>query len=344
VSLQGPRACFVIRAAAIAAAEWPAGMRYRDEGKGVSATAGHGALDAATGEWLLRPQAAAGDADESATAPASCVVPGVAPAAAAAAQRPRLGAPEIDVEADAVRLHPQGDVSMSGTVGARLMGDAVRTVAPLFGDAAEVRAAAEQLDLRNLGGRLEFAGNARIWQEGGDQLLQADRIDLRPEVDELQADGNVFVSLLQAADPERGRDQPRVVLLTGRSLLVEGSPPLLVMAGEAQLDLEGEQRTIRGGRLSVQLDDNGAWSALEVVDNVVMTDPAGTGQGARLEYDAGSGVVIIHAGPGGQATFVNEQDVDIRDRQGLRLEWVEERVEVHALQNGTTQIVRRNQR
>jgi hypothetical protein len=75
-----------------------------------------------------------------------------------------------------------------------------------------------------------------------------------------------------------------------------------------------------------------------------MTDPAGRGEGGRLEYNADTGVVIIYAAEGGQATFVNDQDIDIRDREGLRLEWQDEVLTVTAMQNGTTQTVRGGQR
>jgi hypothetical protein len=88
------------------------------------------------------------------------------------------------------------------------------------------------------------------------------------------------------------------------------------------------------------LADDGTWTALEVFENVVLTDPAGTGRGDRLEYDAETGLVVIHASDTVQATFVNEQGIDIRDRKGLRLEWDGDDLKVDAMQNGTTQTVR----
>jgi lipopolysaccharide export system protein LptA len=325
VSFTGRRARFNYRDDAIAAAEWPVGLRYEDADEGMRMTAGYGALEPESGDWVLRAAA-----------------PGVA--AADGDRRPRMSSKEFDVDADSIRLLDSDGVDLGGSVVASLRGEVIRTVGPLFGDAAEIEAAADELSLRGDNDRLLFTGNARISQPAGDQLLLADEISLRPATNELEAQGNVFVSLVDPADPDAGREEPRTIVLTGDGMLVEGSPPRLVIAGDALLELAGPGRRIGGERMAVELDEEGVWRSLEVFDNVVMTDPAGTGEGARLEYNADTGDVVIHAGVGDQATFVNDQGIDIRDRQGLRLEWKGESLEVTAMQNGTTQTVRGNQR
>ena len=320
VTLTGPEARFVYSDDAIAEVEWTAGVRYEDVDQGVTVTAGYGTYEPERGDWVL-----------------SAAAPGAA--APAAEGRPSFRSGDVDVDADEIRLLARGGVDLAGGVGARLRGAVISTVGALFGGAPEIEAAADGLEVSGDNNRLTFSGDARVWQGGGEQLLRADEITLSPEADELQAQGNAFVSLVDPPSEERGRDEPRTVLLTGRRLLVEGSPLRLVVVGGALLELEGEGRTIGGERLSVQLADDGSWTALEVFGNAVMTDPAGTGRGARLEYDADTGLVVIHASETVQATFVNEQDIDIRDRQGLRLEWAGDSVKVTAMQNGTTQTV-----
>jgi len=319
ITFSGPRARLAYRDGALAEAEWPVGLSYHDEGQGTDMSAGHGALDPDSGDWLLRSTA-----------------PGVA---VDAARRPRLRGSEMDVVADEIRMTPEGEVDLAGAVEARLSGDSIRTVGALFGDAPELQAAADEL---RLGGAsdLYFTGNARVFRPGSEQLLQADEIRLRPTINELQADGSVFVSLVDPPDPQHGRDEERAVVLTGRSLLAEDSPLRLTMAGEALLEIQGQGRTIGGNRLTVQLNEEGVWDALEVTSNVVMTDPAGEGKGARLEYSADTGVVFIYAPESGEAIFVPKQGIDIRDSLGLRLEWADDNLRVTALQNGTTQTLR----
>ena len=306
VSFRGPRAVFVYRDGAVASAEWPAGIRHQgDDGREV--TSGHGALDPETGDWVL-------DGDP----------------------RPRFRSQDFDVEADAVLLLAGGGVDVSGDVDAQLRGELVRTVGPLFGGAEQIEASAEQMHIGD-DNRIVFTGNANIWQGDGQYLMRADEIKVLAPSDELQAAGNIFVTLLDESD---GSEEAKTVLLTGSQLLVEGAPLGLVMAGEALLEIEGEGRTIGGDRLEVKFDDTGAQESIEVFGNVVMTDAAGTGKGERLEYDAETGLVVIYAGDATPATFVNDQGIDIRDREGLRLSYDGDNLSITAMQNGTTQTIR----
>lgn len=321
VTFTGPEASFVYRDDAIAEGEWPAGIRYDDTDQGVQVTAGYGAYEPGPGDWVL-----------------SAAAPGTL--ASAPEERPTFRSADFDVDADEISLLAQGGVDLAGRVGARLRGAVINTVGALFGGAPEIEAAADELQVSPNSNRLTFRGNARVWQAGGEQLLRADEITLTPEANELQATGNAFISLVDSPSEDPGRDEPRTLLLTGRRLLVEGSPLRLLVAGDALLELEGEGRTIGGERLAVQLTDDGAWTAMEVFGSVVMTDPAGTGKGAWLEYDADTGLVVIHASDTVPATFDPEQGIVISDREGLRLEWDGDNLEVTAMQNGTTQTVR----
>jgi lipopolysaccharide export system protein LptA len=306
VSFRGPRAVFVYRDGDVASAEWPAGIQHQDD-DGQEVTSGHGALDSETGDWLL-------DGDP----------------------RPRFRSQDFDVEADTVRLRAGGGIDVTGDVEAQLRGDLVRTVGPLFGGADQIEASAEQMYIGE-DNRVVFTGNANIWQGEGQYLMRADEISVLAPSDELQATVNVFVTLL---DEDDGSEEARTVLLTGSMLLVEGAPLGLVMAGEALLELEGEGRTIGGDRLEVAFDESGVWDSIQVFGNVVMADAAGTGKGDRLEYDAASGLVVIFAGDSTPATFVNEQGIDIRDREGLRLSYDGDNLSITAMQNGTTQTIR----
>ncbi|MGD8817997.1 MAG: hypothetical protein PVJ51_12500, partial [Acidobacteriota bacterium] len=194
ITFSGPRARLAYRDGALAEAEWPVGLSYHDEGRGVDMTAGHGTLEVDGGDWVLRSAA-----------------PGVA---VDGARRPRLQGPEIDVVADELRMTPEGEVDLSGAVDARLSGDSIRTVGALFGDAVELQAAADGLSLRG-DSALAFTGNARVFRPGSEQLLKADEIQLLPSINELHADGNVYVSLVDPPDPQHGRDEERAVVLTG---------------------------------------------------------------------------------------------------------------------------------
>ncbi|MCZ6508247.1 MAG: hypothetical protein O7A04_09420 [Acidobacteria bacterium] len=321
---RGPEARFAYRDGALATAEWPAGVRHTGEGRDVSAS--RGAYQPASGDWLLD-----------------------------GAPRPRFRSDEFDVEADEVWLRGSGGVDVVGDVSAQLRGEVVRTLAALFGSATQIEAAAESLNVSDTNG-LTFAGNASVWEGDGARLLRADEIKMLPGTNELQAIGNVFASL---ANPRAGGEDetvPEDLLLTGDALVVfeESSALQLRLAGAVNIQTEGEGgRTISGGLLVIHFLEDGGWDSMEVLSSagagaaraaVVMNDPAGTGRGDRLEYDADSGEVVIYAAPNVPAAFVNDQGYDIRDREGLRFLWDGGNLKITAMQNGTTQTVRSRQR
>jgi len=162
----------------------------------------------------------------------------------------------------------------------------------------------------------------------------------------------VFVSL---ANPRTNTEVESVlnnVTLTGNRLLVQGSPTMqLRLAGEAVVQAKGEAgRTIGGNLLIIRFLEDGGWDSMEVRTQVVMSDPAGTGRGDRLEYDADTGEVTIYATPVAPvgapvvpavpATFVNDRGIEIRDPKALHLLWNTGNLWITAIQKGTTQIVR----
>ena len=129
----------------------------------------------------------------------------------------------------------------------------------------------------------------------------------------------------------------------------------LRLAGEAVGQTEGERgRTIGGILLIIRFLEDGGWDSMEVRTEVVMNDPAGTGRGDRLEYDANIEEVTIYATPVAPlgapvipvipATFVSYQGIEIRDPQALRLLWNAGNLSITAIQKGTTQIVRPRRR
>ncbi len=236
-------------------------------------------------------------------------------------------------------------------VSAQLQGEVVRTLAALFGSATQIEAAAVSLNVSDTNG-LTFAGNASVWEGDGARLMRADEIKILPGANELQAIGNVFASL---ANPRAGGEDesaPEDVLLTGNLLVVfeESSTLQLRLVGEANIETEGEGgRTIGGDTLVIHFLEEGGWDSMEVLSSaaagaargqVVMSDPAGTGRGDRLEYDADTGEVVIYAAPNLPATFVPDEGIDIRDSEGLRLLWDGANLQITAMQNGTTQTVR----
>ncbi len=309
VAFRGPRAVVVYGDGNIESAEWPAGIRHQGaDGRDVSA--GHGELDPETGNWVL-------DGDPA----------------------PRYESEDFDVAAGGIALLPNGGIDLFDGIEAQLRGELVSTIGPLFGGAAEIEASSDALQVRE-GNRLTFMGDANIWQGEGDYLMRADEIKLLAESDELQAAGDVVVHLLK---PAEDAEEARSIVLTGYQLLVEGEPLAMIMAGEALLELEGEDREIGGTRLEVAFLEDGTWDAINVEGNVVMRDAAGTGEGDRLEYDADSQLVIIYASESKQATFVNDQELIISDREGLRLEYAGDELKITAMQNGTTQTVRGGQ-
>ena len=225
----------------------------------------------------------------------------------------------------------------------------------LFGNSTKIQASAESLHV-SAANALTFNGNASVWEGDGVRLLQADQIQILPTANDLQATGTVFVSL---ANPSANTEDESVlnnVILTGNRLLVQGSPTMqLRLAGEAVVQAKGEGgRTIGGNLLIIRFLEDGGWDSMEVRTQVVMSDPAGTGRGDRLEYDVDTEEVTIYATPVAPvgapvvpaipATFVNDQGIEIRDPKALRLLWNAGDLSITAIQKGTTQIVRPRQR
>ena len=305
-------------------AEWPDGVRHTGEGRDVSANSG--VYQPGTGDWLLE-----------------------------GLPRPRFRSDEFDVQAGQVWLRAAGGVDLAGGVSAQLRGEVVRMLGALFGNSTKIQASAESLHV-SAANALTFNGNASVWEGDGVRLLQADQIQILPTVNDLQATGTVFVSL---ANPSANTGDESVlnnVTLTGNRLLVQGSPTMqLRLAGEAVVQAKGEGgRTIGGNLLIIRFLEDGGWDSMEVRTQVVMSDPAGTGRGDRLEYDVDTEEVTIYATPVAPvgapvvpaipATFVNDQGIEIRDPKALRLLWNAGNLSITAIQKGTTQIVRPRQR
>ena len=305
-------------------AEWPDGVRHTGKGRNVSANSG--VYEPETGDWLLE-----------------------------GLPQPRFHSDELDVQAGQVRLRATGEADLSGGVNAQLRGEAVRMLGALFGNSTKIQASAESLNV-GVANTLSFNGNASVWEGDGARLLQADQIQILPAANDLQATGTVFVSLANPIENAADESVLKDVTLTGNRLLVQGSPTMqLRLAGEAVVQTEGERgRTIGGNLLIIRFLEDGGWDSMEVRTEVVMNDPAGTGRGDRLEYDANTEDVTIYATPVAPlgapvipaipATFVSNQGIEIRDPKALRLLWNAGNLSITAIQKGTTQIVRPRRR
>ncbi len=304
-ALSGPGARFTYQDGELGSADWSSGVRYVSGD--ITVDAAHGAYDQTTESWRL-------DGDP----------------------RPRMEAEEYEISADSIVVHADGGAALVGAVVAGLRGDLIASIAPLFGGADEVGAQADMLDI-GADGRLEFRGNARITQ--GDQLLRCEQIRLLSGTPELRCTGNVLVSLVNRGANRDAEDAADEVVFLGDQLLVAGSPPELFLAGNASLD--AGVRKIAGDRLTMQFSEAGDWQAINVDGAVtMMVDPGGRAEGERLEYDSVSGVVTVFAPPDAEAIFMNSQGIDIRDPEGLRLEWGDGVLSVTAMQKGTTRTVR----
>ena len=305
-------------------AEWPDGVRHTGKGRNVSANSG--VYEPETGDWLLE-----------------------------GLPQPRFHSDELDVQAGQVRLRATGEADLSGGVNAQLRGEAVRMLGALFGNSTKIQASAESLSV-GAANTLSFNGNASVWEGDGARLLQADQVQILPAANDLQATGTVFVSLANPIENATDESVLKDVTLTGNRLLVQGSPTMqLRLAGEAVVQTKGEGgRTIGGNLLIIRFLEDGGWDSMEVRTEVVMNDPAGTGRGDRLEYDANTEDVTIYATPVAPlgapvipaipATFVSNQGIEIRDPKALRLLWNAGNLSITAIQKGTTQIVRPRRR
>lgn len=313
-------------------ADWPDGVHHIGEGRDVSAS--RGAYQPRSGDWLLD-----------------------------GLPQPHFLSDEFDVEAGQVWLRAAGGADLVGGVSAQLRGDAVRMLGALFGNSTKIQASAESLYV-SVANVLTFDKNASVWEGDGARLLQADKIQILPAANDLQATGNVLASLVNPSAVAADESVMKDVSLTGDRLLVQGSPTMqLRLAGEAIIQAKGEGgRTIGGDLLIIRFSEDGGWDSMEVVTQVVMSDPMGTGRGDRLEYAGDTGEVIIYGTPitpgvfyatpiipgmpppplvpPVPATFVNDQGIEVRDPKALRLLWDDGSLSITAMQSGTTQIIR----
>lgn len=299
----GQEALLEWRDGALSSSEWNEGIRYQHGGRSLEAAEGR--YDSENDEWVLRGE-------------------------------PRLSEEQLDVTAEEIVLEASGAARMVGNVAATLRGEIIDTLGPVFGSTPELSARADSLEVTS-DGRLRFRESARIWE--GDQLLAAGLVVIHTAAEELQASDEVLVRLVAPEDDEGAEagEGPGFAQFTGDRLLIAGSPPEMILAGNATL--VADPRLITGDRIMVQFVEEGGWRSFEVNGNVTMEDPGGRARGERLVY-AESGLVTVFAGVGGTASFSNQQGIDITDPEGLRLVWGEGNLSITAMQKGTTQTVR----
>lgn len=304
----------------VSRAEWPSGWVYQTGSRRLEGSAAR--YDTDSGAWVVE-----GDPDV------------------------RAVDDDLELTASTLSVSDEGEMIAEGEVVAGLATGGLTMLAALFPDVARVHVASPTLR-STAEGDLAFREGVRVWS--GEQMLVARQIVITRQPARLEAEGDLFLSLRRRTAGTAPAQEPSTeetaegtpvatpresgdVELAGRTLLVEDSPPVLRVAGDAELR-EGE-RVLSGDRLMVALDEGGEWQAVELVGEVALEDPAGTASGARMTYDPSSGEMVLEASQGLPAVFTDTGGVRTQSPEALHLTWSADQVRIAAREQGRTRTV-----
>ena len=183
-------------------------------------------------------------------------------------------------------------ILMERAAGAMLADGDVRTVssseaeaAGLFQAGEPVYATADFLRAVQDGDRAVYQGAVRLWQ--GENLLQADRVEILREAGVLQAEGRV----LTRAQVE-GEEGPRWTQGIADRFRYRDREGVALYEGSAQLDMGAEQ--VSGEWIEVTLSEAREVTLVIAEGDVTVALGAHKGVGDRLEYRPAEDLAILH--------------------------------------------------
>lgn len=274
---------------------WPGGVTFKAADKELSA--GRADYDPETGGWVM----------------------GGTP-------RPVVAAPGLDLAADVLRLGNGGGVSAQGAVRGALGGDHLLAAAALFGGVPAVQLETEAVEIDNRGGLTIGSRVQVVWES---QSLVADRLKISTEPGRLHATGAVeLVAVGAGSDDDNG-----FVTVTANDLLVEQEDAEIHVAGSAVL-VQGRRR-IAADKLTVTVDDAGAWRSILAQDDVKFRDQSGTASGESLVYELENGEILLRGSEDMPARF--EYDgIEYTSTDALRVFFEDEQISIEATEAGRT--------
>lgn len=247
--------------------------------------------------------------------------------------RPRVEDGETDLAADQVRVAADGGMAASGNVEGRLGGSRLAAGGALFGEVASVQFESMTATITS-GGQTLLQGSVEVVWES--QSLLAGALMLDAAAGQLRASGGADLSAV--SDP--AAESPRFVTVTARDLLVEEDAAEIHVAGSARMRLGDRQ--ISADRMEVSVGEGGTWDRVVADGEVVLTQPDAEAEGERLEYDVGTGDMLLLGSEERPATFVYDE-LEYRSPEALRVRWEGEDVIIESTQAGrtTTRVVKR---
>ena len=295
-------------------------------------TAGEADYDAATGGWILGGEPAPSVSDD-----------------------------DLDVQAPQISLAGSGEVSASGGVRAAIIPAQLGALQAIFGaggsvgdeddpdpmSVARVDLRAPSLELGAHSLRLDD-GSQIVWGEQSlvSEALLLTGLDGGPQ--QLHATGDVELLVASGASGASSSDEASSeapesqgwITLRADSLLVEGDPPELRVAGDAQFT-DGDRR-VESDRITVALGDAGGWNVIEAEGDVRFIEPNARAEAERLIYSPQLERLELF-GSSRTPARLEYGGVEYTSVEALTVHWRDDSVEVAATENGrtVTNVVRR---
>jgi lipopolysaccharide export system protein LptA len=238
--------------------------------------------------------------------------------------RPAVSDPQLGLGADTMVIGDDGSLWADGDVRGSLGGDTLSAAGALFGgvELVQVRAGRAVIDAA---GALSMEQRVEIvWEE---QSLVADSLRIETGPGRLRARRDVELVAV-----ERG-EEGGFVTVTADNLLVEEETSEIRLAGDAVM--RRADRDIEAERLTVSLDEAGAWRSVLAEEAVSYRDPQGEASGETLLYDLETAEILLTGSEDLPATF-RLDDIEYSSTEALRILFQDDEVVIEATEEGRT--------
>jgi len=159
----------------------------------------------------------------------------------------------------------------------------------LFQAGEPVHGTADKVVALRREGRIHYEGAARLWQ--GENLLQADTIEILQDSGVLEAEGQVST---RSVVPEEDGSGQRMVLGTAEHFLYRDDDKTAVYSCKARLRWGSEE--VEAEQIHVSLGEDRKVSRVQAEGDVRLRSPGSYATGHRLDYDVAGGEAILHGG------------------------------------------------